>query len=75
MNILVTGASGFIGLHLCDKILKNTNYKAFGVDNLDPYYSTKLKKKIINRLKKNKKFTNIFSSIDETIEWHKKVNY
>ena len=27
MNILVTGAAGFIGFHLCDKILKSTNFK------------------------------------------------
>ena len=44
MNILVTGAAGFIGFHICDKILKNTNFKVYGVDNLDPYYSIKLKK-------------------------------
>ena len=42
MNILVTGAAGFIGFHLCDKILKNTNFNVYGADNLDPYYSKKL---------------------------------
>ena len=56
MNILVTGAAGFIGFHLCDKILKNTNFKVYGVDNLDPYYSIKLKKERIKKLKKNKNF-------------------
>ena len=56
MNILVTGAAGFIGFHLCEKILKNTNFKVYGVDNLNPYYSTVLKKKRIIELKKNKNF-------------------
>ena len=52
MNILVTGAAGFIGFHLCDKILKNTNFNVYGVDNLDPYYSIKLKKNKNFRFKK-----------------------
>ena len=39
MNILVTGAAGFIGFHFCNKILKNTKFKVYGVDNFDPYYS------------------------------------
>ena len=32
-SILVTGASGFIGSHLCDFFIKNNN-KVTGVDNL-----------------------------------------
>ena len=31
-NILITGAAGFIGSHLCDYFL-NKNFKVFGVDN------------------------------------------
>ena len=48
MNILVTGAAGFIGYYFCNKILN-----------------------IIGK----KKFNNIFKSIDETISWHKKIDY
>ncbi|RYL89865.1 NAD-dependent epimerase/dehydratase family protein [Sporolactobacillus sp. THM7-4] len=32
MNILVTGAAGFIGSHLCEKLLKDENNKVVGVD-------------------------------------------
>ena len=32
MNILVTGAAGFLGSHLCDYLLIN-NHKVIGVDN------------------------------------------
>ena len=52
MNVLVTGAAGFIGFHLCSKLLKNRKIRVFGVDNFDPYYSVKLKKKRISELKK-----------------------
>ncbi len=55
-NILITGAAGFIGFHLADEILKRTNSKVIGIDNLNDYYSVKLKKKRISLLKKNKNF-------------------
>ena len=45
MNFLITGAAGFIGFHLIRDLLKNKNNKVYGIDNLDNYYSTKLKKK------------------------------
>ena len=32
-NILVTGAAGFLGSHLCEK-LQNLKYKVIGIDNL-----------------------------------------
>lgn len=43
MNILVTGAAGFIGFHLSKALLKE-GYQVAGIDNLNSYYSPKLKK-------------------------------
>ena len=43
MSIIVTGAAGFIGFHLCKRLLKE-GYKVFGIDNFDSYYDVKLKK-------------------------------
>lgn len=40
---LVTGAAGFIGSHLCKKLLENNN-KVIGVDCFTDYYSIELKK-------------------------------
>ena len=56
MKVLITGCAGFIGFHLSEKLLKNKNFKIVGIDNLNSYYSVKLKKLRLNILKKNKKF-------------------
>ena len=61
MNILITGCAGFIGYNLSEHLM-NDNHKILGVDNYDEYYSIILKKKRINQLKKNKKFS--FLNID-----------
>lgn len=54
MKYLVTGCAGFIGMHVCTKLLEEKNY-VIGVDNLNSYYSKKLK---FDRLKILKKFKN-----------------
>ena len=41
--ILVTGCAGFIGFHVTKKLLQKNN-KVIGIDNINSYYSTKLKK-------------------------------
>ena len=56
MKVLITGCAGFIGFHLSEKLLKNKNFKIVGIDNLNSYYSVKLKKSRLNILKKSKKF-------------------
>lgn len=42
MKILVTGAAGFIGYHVCNQLIKN-NHTVIGIDNLNDYYSVDLK--------------------------------
>ena len=42
-NILVTGAAGFIGYHLCKKLI-NEGFNVIGIDNLNSYYDVELKK-------------------------------
>ncbi len=55
MNVLVTGAAGFIGFHLSKRLL-DENYHVIGVDNLNEYYDVRLKKDRLNILKKNTNF-------------------
>lgn len=49
MNILVTGAAGFIGSHLCERLLSE-NHNVVGLDNLDPYYDLHIKRGNLARL-------------------------
>ena len=51
MNILVTGCAGFIGFHLCKKILSSSKHNLIGIDNLNHYYDVKLKKDRLKILK------------------------
>ena len=61
MKILITGAAGFIGYHLCEKLLA-TGHDVFGLDNLNDYYSVQLKTDRLARLQADTKFT--FEPID-----------
>ena len=55
MNIFITGVAGFIGSKLAKSLLQN-KHTVYGIDNLNSYYSVKLKKLRIKELKKFKKF-------------------
>ena len=55
-TILVTGAAGFIGYHLCFDLLKK-NFKVIGLDNLNEYYDVNLKKDRLKKLKRKNDFT------------------
>lgn len=63
MNILVTGAAGFIGFHLSKRLLK-LNHQVIGIDNLNPYYDVSLKSDRLTLLKKYPNFE--FHKIDLT---------
>ena len=43
MTVLVTGASGFIGAHLCQRLLERGS-AVVGLDNFNPYYDPALKR-------------------------------
>lgn len=50
MNVLITGCAGFIGFHLSQLLIKK-KIKVLGIDNINNYYSQKLKNDRLNILK------------------------
>jgi len=64
--ILITGVAGFIGFHLAKALIKK-GFRVVGIDNLNDYYSVKLKLDRLNQL-------GIQIKIDELKEDEKKIS-
>ena len=54
-KILITGAAGFIGSYLAEKLLKE-QFQVIGIDNLNDYYDVKLKEERLRKLDGYKNF-------------------
>jgi UDP-glucuronate 4-epimerase len=57
-KVMVTGSAGFIGFHLCRKLLDN-NIAVVGLDNLNPYYDPELKKARLDQLTPHQAYSHI----------------
>lgn len=49
MNVLVTGGAGFIGGHLCERLLRRGD-AVWAVDNFDPFYDPAVKRDRVKEL-------------------------
>ena len=56
MKYLVTGAAGFIGFHVSERLL-SAGHQVVGIDNLNDYYDVKLKLARLDLLKPHSEFT------------------
>lgn len=67
MNILITGAAGFIGAFLCKKLLETTDNEIIGIDNLNDYYDVSLKEERLKMLISFKNFSFIKGDISDKL--------
>lgn len=61
MNIVVTGAAGFIGSHLCEALISR-GHSILGLDNFDKFYDKRIKEANLAALRNLDKFT--FGEVD-----------
>jgi UDP-glucuronate 4-epimerase len=62
MKAIVTGAAGFIGSHLCERLLKD-GWSVVGVDNFDNFYDPQIKHDNIKACLANSRFQMIEADI------------
>ena len=55
MNVLVTGGAGFIGSHLCERLLSE-GHNVCAIDNFDDYYDPAIKQRNLSICRENPKF-------------------
>lgn len=68
-RVLVTGAAGFIGFHLCRRLLAE-GWTVTGLDNLNDYYDPALKRARLNQLEGHPAFTFLHRDIAQRAEMH-----
>jgi UDP-glucuronate 4-epimerase len=78
MNFLVTGGAGFIGSHVCERLLED-GHKVVCLDNFDEFYSKAIKQNNLKHIKEHPRFSLIVGDIRDTDELidvleHKKIN-
>ena len=70
MIVIVTGAAGFIGSHLSERLLEK-GHIVIGIDNFDPYYNSQIKRNNIKLFENNNKFFLYETSILNQENLHK----
>jgi UDP-glucuronate 4-epimerase len=71
-SVLITGAAGFIGSHLCERLL-DEGFSVVGIDNFDDFYDPQIKHDNISNCLKNKNFKLIEADIREKTDMDKAI--
>jgi UDP-glucuronate 4-epimerase len=72
MRALVTGAAGFIGSHLSERLLTE-DWAVVGVDNFDEFYDPQIKRRNVEGCLKNKNFQLVEADIRDSTAMDKAI--
>lgn len=73
-NIIITGAAGFIGFHLSQKLLAE-GYSVIGIDNMNDYYDRTLKESRLSLLISNQNFSFYKIDISDKTDINKLISH
>lgn len=73
MKALITGAAGFIGSHLCERLLDD-GLTIVGVDNFDDFYDPQIKHYNLSQCLKNKNFQLVEADIRDSAAMDKTIS-
>jgi len=73
MKALITGAAGFIGSHLCERLL-NDGLMVVGLDNFDDFYDPQIKRRNTSECLKNKNFQLVEADIRDSTAMDKAIS-
>ncbi|MGS2764948.1 NAD-dependent epimerase [Sinomicrobium sp. M5D2P9] len=74
MKVLVTGAAGFIGFHLCKRLL-DKGYSVAGLDNINDYYDPDLKYARLQQLGIPKSEASVFKNAVASTEYGERFSF
>ncbi len=66
MTILLTGAAGFIGMHVAEALLARGDH-VIGLDSMSSYYDVRLKQARVARLQQKKGFTFLHADVSDRV--------
>ena len=74
MKILVTGAAGFIGYHLCEALITQ-GCDIIGLDNINDYYDINLKYARLKQLGINREKANVYHTIVDSSSYGNQMQF